>query len=1083
MIVEIRGGKGGFKEYLVNGQKKGREQHRDQLDQRIPLFGDLDVIEAATSLHGDDGIKYDHVTLSFSENHVTNEMLQIAVNEFREHALSAYPEYERSRIAFYAEAHRPKISTYINSETGEEITRRTHIHIGIGRHDLATGESIEPLGYLGPESDNLKYIDAWQESFNAKYGFSSPKDNPKITPKNAIDILAGYTGMKPNALGAFGERKAHLEIELMKQVVFEKITNWVDFERLLAKYGTVSKMYRGKFNECYRVKFHGLDENGKPYKAMRLQGNFFQRGFIERSTEDKISIFEEKAREAYLEQMQPRKEPGYIAGILNEWNTIKAREHRYLHTGSAEFAKYQAGFTTGLTEFDASARDRRLALANVLRAERKQALAGLSGDARQAVADKESARAKDAKAQLKTALLIERRMIASKQPIDAEMRLQLLDDIERVKNGIAGPDAVKGRKIATARDRVPRMPVRNLDGISSRSEMLLHDHASVDVRTESAAEPDGPGVRQAATRGRDGGEPAGASKGGQPSASASQSSRGPSPSESGAGRLGDAGQEWTGHVLLAQPSSVLGKLRVELRERYEQAADKERYAEIRKNLDCGQLLNGLSHSHGLTPALYQVTTAKDGTPRIQCGSRSLSPSDFLTKELGLSWAEAAPILRVAYENQIEHKRTRSRTEKAAPPQLWRDFKAAQVSNKEALKLQLKSFDGETARRRSLLVAVLKSDQAKALDGLSGADKKAMKSLQKLRAATAKAEFKDERQAARVAMRAVDASAWQVYLHAKAQTGNEEALAALRELDGEARAAPVRSITGTIFLDDDDDARGRRRSTSSILKTLAHSVERNGDITYRQYGRAVLRDEGPHLAVLDENSEVTITAALLLGREKFGTNLTLTGSPEFQRRVVAVAVAQGIPVKFVDPQLEAIRQQIIDEKYIVKRTPARPTSQSPATPPLPSNKSAKRDVDVPDDDPHQVTAAPVQLTTPTKAKKKREPELVVAETPAVDMHQVASAAAQPTAQQWLATWSAETGKSIASATPEKGDARHTVVHVAPDGVVINKGRSAAVYPVPIDLVLQVGDTVIVDRNGELSLARTPEQGAGKNVPSR
>jgi len=293
------------------------------------------------------------------------------------------------------------------------------------------------------------------------------------------------------------------------------------------------------------------------------------------------------------------------------------------------------------------------------------------------------------------------------------------------------------------------------------------------------------------------------------------------------------------------------------------------------------------------------------------------------------------------------------------------------------------------------------------------------------------------------MRAVDASAWQVYLHAKAQTGNEEALAALRKLDGEARAAPAQSITGTIFLDD-DDAKRRRRSTSSILKTLTHSVERNGDISYRQHGRTVLRDEGLHLAVLDENSEETIAAALLLGREKFGTNLTLTGSPEFQRRVVAVAVAQGIPVKFVDPQLEAIRQHLADEKYMATRTPARPV-----TPPPPSNKSAQRAVDVPDVDPHQVAAA----------------------------------AAQPTAHEWLVTWSAETGKTIASATPERGDATHTVVHVAPDGVVINKGSSGAVYPVPIDLVLKVGDRVIVDRSGDLSLARTPEQGAGKNVPSR
>lgn len=90
----------------------------------------------------------------------------------------------------------------------------------------------------------------------------------------------------------------------------------------------------------------------------------------------------------------------------------------------------------------------------------------------------------------------------------------------------------------------------------------------------------------------------------------------------------------------------------DLRERYEQASDKERYVEIRKCLDCRQLLNSLSHSQGLNPDVYLVAEAKDGTPRIQCGSRALTPSDFLMKELGLPWKEAAPILRLAYEQQI-----------------------------------------------------------------------------------------------------------------------------------------------------------------------------------------------------------------------------------------------------------------------------------------------------------------------------------------------------------------------------------------------------------------------------------------------
>ena len=126
MIIEIGGGEGGFKEYLESGQKKGRELHRNQLDQRIPLFGDLNVFEIATSSYLGDGKRYDHVTISFSENYVSDEMLQQAVTEFRDHVFSAWHEDERHRISFYAEAHRPKILSYTNAETGERIERLTH---------------------------------------------------------------------------------------------------------------------------------------------------------------------------------------------------------------------------------------------------------------------------------------------------------------------------------------------------------------------------------------------------------------------------------------------------------------------------------------------------------------------------------------------------------------------------------------------------------------------------------------------------------------------------------------------------------------------------------------------------------------------------------------------------------------------------------------------------------------------------------------------------------------------------------------------------------------------------------------------
>lgn len=842
MIVEISGGKGGLKEYLEHGQKKGRELHRDQLDQRVALAGDLDVFEMATAAHGGEGDRYDHVTLSFSERHVTDELLQIAVTEFRDHALAAWPEADRHRVAFYAEAHRPRILSYLNSETGEKIERLTHIHIGLGKHDLLTGESIEPLGFLGAQADNLKYIDAWQESFNARHGLGSPKDNPKITPENAVNVLARYSGHRPDELGSFTGRKAALEVILQKEIIAENVTSWEDFAKLLTRHGTVSKTREGQFGECYRLMPHGAT------RAMRLQGVFFQRQFIERPTSEKVAILLEKAKVAYLEQMQPRKEPQYVAKMLGEWHGFKARENRYLHTGSKFYREIY-------------------------------------------------------------------------KPADAVTRQHLLAEFESNHHGIQGSAATQSRKAATARNRVPRMPVRNLDGIQSRTQMLLRDHPGMDVRTQPAARSDGSSVRQADGSGRRRGR----SEGGNDSEHTGSRQSG----SGGAGRVASQAGHDGKCDRLAQPSSVLARIHHDLRERYEQAADKERYIEIRRHLDCSQLLARLSHSHGLDPALYPVRKAKDGSPRIACGTRGLTPSDFLTKEMGLQWREAAPILRQVYELQIGKKVTSSRG-KSPSAQLWQIFKTKQMTEKPALTLRLKAFDTETRALRTALYSAQRSEQSKALKGLSGTARKSALSLGKLRVAAVKAEFTEERRALRKSIHPIQAQAWQLFLQTRAQAGSEEALAALRKLDDTARAVPLQAISGTIYLGDDEDERKRRRSArispAAILRALILQVEINGDITYSKYGRAVLRDEGQHLAVLDQNSEEAIAAGLLIAHEKFGQSLTLTGSTDFQQRVVAVAVAQGIPVRFVDPQLEAQRVHLMNEK----RHASRPVSEPPET---------------------------------------------------------------------------------------------------------------------------------------------------------
>lgn len=968
MIAILGGGKGGLKDYLENGRKQGRELHRNLLDQRIPLFGDLDVFEIATSMHQGEGRKYEHITLSFSENHVSDEMLQVAVDEFREHALSAWTESERDAVPFFAEAHRPKRLSYKDRATGKEITREIHIHIAIGRHDLLTGKSIDPLGFIG-KSDDFKYIDAWQESFNTRHGFSSPKDNPKITPANAIDILARYTGEKPDELGTFNERKSALEITLQKKILARNITTWDAFGKLLAEHGEISKMNEGKFNECYRIK---PTDAGR---AMRFKGVFFGRQFIERPTAEKLAIIQKKARVAYLEQMQPRKEPGYVADVLQEWNSIKARENRFIHTGSPFY---------------------------------------------------------------KNTYL----------PADAETRLQLLDQLER--NQHAKPSVVSNhdrKEIATARNRVPGLPSRNLDGIQRRSEMLLRSNAGVDVRTAPGGEQDSLGVRQAdGTTRRRGGDSDIASQ------DIETARRGASRAGSRLrpGQLASTSDTSGPELLLAQPNSVIAHLQAELLNRYDQANDKERYIEIRKNIDCGQLLARLSHSHGLNPELYQVATAKDGTPRIQCGSRALSPSDFLMKELGLPWKEAAPILRQTYEHQINGKATKPRFDKSAPAKLWKDFKAEQQPVKDELAKRLKVFDGAAKARRAGVAEKLKSDQKAATAGLSGDARKAARSLEKLRAATVKAEFnsmiKEERQALSESIQ--PKNGWQLYLQKRAQKGDEEALIALRRLDDTARAKLLNtpSITGTLILNDDaldeEEKKRRRRareSSASILKSLAHTVEKNGDITYRQHGHAVLRDEGQHLAVLDEHSEEAIAAGLLIAREKFGTSLTLTGPADFQRRAVAVAVAQGIAVRFVDPQLEALRLQLTEEK----RRPERVSVPAPDMPAIQPEKreQAKRKVPAAEVPAAVIPAAPEVFAVP------------LLPTPLLP------------SSEWLAAQHKQVGPTHATGDE---NVSFIVAHVS-DMVVIDHGRAVAAYPLPEGFVVRPGQRVVITKAGTVALA--------------
>lgn len=183
MIVRYGGGNDGIVDYLINGRKAERQYTRDELDHRVVLDGDLQTTDKIiNSIEDNKQDRYLHITLSFHESHVSNEMLKAVVDDYKKLLMNAYHPEEYS---FYAEAHLPKIRHIQDNSTGELIERKPHIHIVIPKVNLVTGDKLDPVGLIG-KGHTIEQLDAIQEHINNKYNLASPKDFPR---KIAIIVL------------------------------------------------------------------------------------------------------------------------------------------------------------------------------------------------------------------------------------------------------------------------------------------------------------------------------------------------------------------------------------------------------------------------------------------------------------------------------------------------------------------------------------------------------------------------------------------------------------------------------------------------------------------------------------------------------------------------------------------------------------------------------------------------------------------------------------------------------------------------------------------------------------------------------
>ena len=168
MIVKISKGEKGIADYLKTGKKRDSKLTRDEKDDRLPLAGNLDLIEMSEKHQikkKNKKYNYYHISLSFTSEEWSRLYESGNIYEFIMDFLRlTFPNHDIDELLFYAEAHLPiiKEEPYIprpegalenrtlnkKHKNGEPLKREPHIHLIISFENMKFTHSVKTGGAI-----------------------------------------------------------------------------------------------------------------------------------------------------------------------------------------------------------------------------------------------------------------------------------------------------------------------------------------------------------------------------------------------------------------------------------------------------------------------------------------------------------------------------------------------------------------------------------------------------------------------------------------------------------------------------------------------------------------------------------------------------------------------------------------------------------------------------------------------------------------------------------------------------------------------------------------------------------------------
>ncbi|MFV8598471.1 LPD7 domain-containing protein [Ralstonia pseudosolanacearum] len=988
MLIRVRGNNDGVKAYLEKGQKQDREFGRDEMDERVILAGDLDLTDALIQTIATDAERYLHITLAFKEDELPREVLADITRDFEAFMFAAYRPDEYN---FYAEAHVPRLKSYADRKSGELVERKVHIHVVVPSLNRLTSRRLDPFGKV---EQQIRFLEAFQEHVNAKYGLASPRDNRRVAFTDSSEMISRYKG------DAFDGSNRELRSAILDALLARDITRYEDFRALLSEFGEVRTRNAGRGNEYENVKPPGAA------KGVNLKEYVFSREFVELNAGGKRAAMEARVHVEYVVPGESRSTPTVFREALAEWHAVRAREVKYLNSGSPFYKIYR----------EAPADEQRKLLS-----EREfqfyQPYGGLDGKA----IDRGERTGYGERDAWRWAERVHGHGWGDSHPApDRERGIEAQRQGERdrgIGHGRGGVDLDADRPHAPpeSADRVRGLPFGGVDGHPARGQVLLPSDPLLELGVEQAERADA--LRRAGDfAGAGAGERSGVSRSAEDLAWRFVAARmydayqagGPgeqanlraaaatkftqyqfAPPPGAGGTPAPFGQRpgprsladiksfdaigstpfepalpgspvranainsqpveadappqhfqplqpWppavgAGDIVVsfnsrARPStgreadSVLDQMARDLSERRAAGSDIERaeFREIKANLDAQRLLDTLSRTHGLIVDKYAITKGADGGDRIRVGTRNLNVSDFLTKELNLSWADAAQLLRTTYRAQTGRAIDAPSPQRPEPtPALWREFMLQRAGFGQADRaVWAAQLQSERERRDAIRSAFRAARSAIGEDPkLSRAQVKSALSTARMTRVERETALSRAITAERDTLRASRPSQedrYLAYLAACGQRGDHAALFELQRLRLQEATEDPRRLT--IWP-------ARPVQPNAILydgPVITHQVQRNGDVEYQRNGAALLVDQGKSVR-LWQNDQDAIEIALRLAQQKFGPVLELKGPLEFQVEAARVAADARLNVEFADG---AINRILVERRDMLQERQAR-----------------------------------------------------------------------------------------------------------------------------------------------------------------